>query len=181
MAGRGVTLVANKCEEAKTSGILNLRSCELVSVPAAVYFLVKDVNISQCSLAYNQLKSFPKKLPSKLPDLKGSVFHVHIHVLSLRGNKIEEVSEDISTLCSLQAIDLSENNIRCIDHKLFSPMKSLQILNLGGNRIESFPIEEFLSDLPNIKKLILTGNPLTRDTVDRLNKSPNVIFEDAEK
>lgn len=60
-----VSRVAQRCEEAKQSQILDLSHCELMSVPDAVFFILKNVTLTEVNLSHNSLKKLPNKLSTK--------------------------------------------------------------------------------------------------------------------
>lgn len=57
--------VAQRCEEAKASGHLNLEDCDLRKFPDAVFFLMREVELQSVNLAHNALKKIPPKLGTK--------------------------------------------------------------------------------------------------------------------
>ena len=60
-----VSRVAQRCEEAKQSLVLDLSHCELMSLPEAVFFIVKNVQLREVNLSHNKLKKLPKKFSSR--------------------------------------------------------------------------------------------------------------------
>lgn len=60
-----VSRVAQRCEEAKQSLVLDLSHCELMSLPEAVFFILKDIQLREVNLSHNQLKKLPKKFSSR--------------------------------------------------------------------------------------------------------------------
>ena len=60
-----VSRVAQRCEEAKQSLVLDLSHCELMSLPEAVFFILKNVEIKEVNLSHNKLKKLPKKFSNR--------------------------------------------------------------------------------------------------------------------
>ena len=60
-----VSRVAQRCEEAKLSLVLDLSHCELMSLPEAVFFILKNIELHEVNLSHNMLKKLPKKFSSK--------------------------------------------------------------------------------------------------------------------
>ena len=56
-------LIARRCQEAKETRKLSLDECGLRKFPDAVFFQLRDVQLETVSLARNQLKKIPAKLP----------------------------------------------------------------------------------------------------------------------
>lgn len=53
---------AAKTETQTEAPALDLADCELVAVPAAVFFLVQDTHVRRAVLARNQLRTLPRQL-----------------------------------------------------------------------------------------------------------------------
>lgn len=60
-----VSRVAQRCEEAKQTLVLDLSHCELMSWPEAVFFILKDVQLQEVNLSYNNLKKLSNKLSNR--------------------------------------------------------------------------------------------------------------------
>lgn len=58
--------IALRCEEAKTSLVLDLSNCDLRKFPDSVFFIVRNVNIKELSLVGNNLTRIPAKLGAKM-------------------------------------------------------------------------------------------------------------------
>lgn len=73
-----VSRVAQRCEEAKQSLVLDLSHCELMSMPEAVFFILKDVQLHEVNLSHNKLKKLPKKFSSKFATITSESLTVFI-------------------------------------------------------------------------------------------------------
>ena len=69
----------------------------------------------------------------------------------------------MNTLPSLVKLDLSQNEIETMPHleDFYRPMVNLEMLVLNKNRIRIFKHIETLNELPVLKHLSLTDNPIT--------------------
>ena len=64
--------VAQRCEAGKESFELLLDSCDLRKFPNAVFFLLREVELSRVSLAHNQLRKIPSKFGLKFTTITGA-------------------------------------------------------------------------------------------------------------
>ncbi|KAI1699035.1 leucine rich repeat domain-containing protein [Ditylenchus destructor] len=165
-AARGVTQVMNRCEDAKTTGYLDLSGCELMYIADAIYLVLKDYqeNIDKCSLKNNKLKKFPKKLIERFPNMA---------VLNVEGNQINEVPEEIGQWSGLKGINLAKNNLSEFPSQILS-VKQLALLDLSYNTIQDIDAETICKSLTSLKQIHLTGNPLASD-IDKRTKVENVL------
>lgn len=162
-AGRGVSLVVQRCEAAKASGLLDLKGCQLVSLPDAIYLILKEYTIKQLSLAHNQLKKFPRRIPEKFTSLQ---------VLSLKGNAIAEWPEEMEDFPKLQAMDLAGNGLREIPEQLLLQPK-LKILNLAENPIAEVDVDVVFTHAQRLQILNLSGCPLSEAVRAEIAASPH--------
>lgn len=123
---------------------LNLSSNQLVRLPKD---LGRLVNLTEIGLAHNKLRTLPN-----LGGLK------QLKVLPVYGNELEEVSEWVGEMSSLERLDLSSNKLVAIPASIFSCPK-LNTLIIRHNQIVSLP------DLENptctIAHIDLRDNQLT--------------------
>uniref|UniRef100_A0A914CW63 Uncharacterized protein n=1 Tax=Acrobeloides nanus TaxID=290746 RepID=A0A914CW63_9BILA len=157
-AARGVSQVMNRCEDAKTSGYLDLSDCMLMYIADAIYLVLKGYDVNKCSLKNNNLKKFPKKMIEKFPSMI---------ILNAEGNEIEEIPDEMSSWTQMKGINLSRNKISEIPVCIFG-MKNLAILDLSMNNIQDFDVPRLFSELPKLKQLNLTGNPVASVKKDEI-------------
>ncbi|CAD5218524.1 unnamed protein product [Bursaphelenchus okinawaensis] len=151
-AGQGVTQVMARCEAAKSSGFLDLQDCNLMYITDAIYLVLKEYEITKCSLKGNDLKKFPKKMVIRLPELE---------VLNLEGNKIDEIADEIvGWKDTMKGINLAKNQIKTVPDT-FLELHNLVLLDLSGNGIEDIDAEKFFKAFPNLKQVNLHDNPLS--------------------
>ncbi|CAD5225696.1 unnamed protein product [Bursaphelenchus xylophilus] len=151
-AGQGVTQVMNRCESAKSSGFLDLTECSLMYITDAIYLVLKEYEITKCSLKGNDLKKFPKKMIIRLPELE---------VLNLEGNKIDEIPEEIvGWKETMKGINLAKNQIKSIPDA-FLELENIVLLDLSGNAIDDIDENKFFKAFPNLKQVNLHENPLS--------------------
>lgn len=98
--------------------------------------------LKKLSLANNCYKSVPKVPPG-------------IEVLSVAGNWLSEIPEDIKDLSSLTRVDFSENSINSLEPICKCP--SIRILLAHTNSVES---PSFLSKMPSLVEVDLSFNKI---------------------
>ena len=89
--------------------------------------------------------------------------HQNIHLirkLSVGGNSISGIPDEISQLVGLQELYLSKNRISNLPD-CFSTLRQLRHLSLAGNLLHSCDV---LKKLTNLESLSLFGNPLSEDS-----------------
>lgn len=104
---------------------------------------------------------------------------VRLQMLNLEGNRLSDLPEtlfDRSKLHMLENINLANNKFD------YAPLKSLQkqyffvtSVNLSKNKIKTIPSED--SAMVNIKKLDLSFNPLSEETLDAILNEPKTVRE----
>lgn len=88
----------------------------------------------------------------------------NLRTLSLRSNQIQEFNEGnpFEGASSLVSVDLSENDIRGWNHRLFKTATKLEVLDLAENDIPSVT-PAMMEDFFNLSEVNLLGNPLDCD------------------
>eukprot|EP00656_Telonema_subtile_P033630 TRINITY_DN3739_c0_g1_i13.p1 TRINITY_DN3739_c0_g1~~TRINITY_DN3739_c0_g1_i13.p1 ORF type:complete len:304 (-),score=81.62 TRINITY_DN3739_c0_g1_i13:219-1130(-) len=81
----------------------------------------------------------------------------NLRVLSMGRNCITSL-EDLQGLCNLQQLLVSYNRIERLEG--VEQLMSLEVLNLGNNCVEMLQEVHRLKGLPQLKDLVLRGNPL---------------------
>ncbi|XP_055298142.1 transforming growth factor beta activator LRRC32 isoform X2 [Sitodiplosis mosellana] len=104
---------------------------------------------------------------------------VRLETLNLEGNRLNDLPETIFDRAKLHMLE----NINLANNKFdYAPLKALQrqyffvtSVNLSKNNIKSIPSED--SVMVNIKKLDLSYNPLTEQTVENILNEPKTVRE----
>uniref|UniRef100_A0A672YL23 Toll-like receptor 2 n=1 Tax=Sphaeramia orbicularis TaxID=375764 RepID=A0A672YL23_9TELE len=91
-------------------------------------------------------------------DLKG---HARLRVLSLHANRLSEIhSSAFASLWSLEELDLSDNEIKIINHKWFRKLGALQRLNLLHNPYRSLGPHPLFKSLVQLRRLSFGSDAL---------------------
>jgi Leucine-rich repeat (LRR) protein len=90
---------------------------------------------------------------------------INLHQLYLSNNNFQEIPYEVSELEQLEVLDLSYNKINTIFPEI-EYLKNLKVLFLAHNNISVIPTE--LATLTELTQIDLTGNPLTKATIDQL-------------
>lgn len=104
---------------------------------------------------------------------------VRLEMLNLEGNRLNDLPESIFDRAKLHMLE----NINLANNKFeYAPLKSLQrqyffvtSVNLSKNKIRIIPSED--SVMVNIKKLDLSYNPLTDETIENILNEPKTVRE----
>lgn len=104
---------------------------------------------------------------------------VRLEMLNLEGNRLNDLPETIFDRAKLHMLE----NINLADNKFdYAPLKALQrqyffvtSVNLSHNKIKTIPSED--SVMVNIKKLDLSYNPLSEETVENILNEPKTVRE----
>eukprot|EP01135_Chromosphaera_perkinsii_P006818 Nk52_evm1s604 gene=Nk52_evmTU1s604 len=94
--------------------------------------------------------------------------------LSMEGNELEDIPDDICQLDRLQWLDVRNNKISQISPKL-SELESLKTLLLQDNLIRRVPHE--IGMIKSLKALSLIGNPLEFPPVDVVHKGVSHVLK----
>jgi hypothetical protein len=79
--------------------------------------------------------------------------------LNLGFNKLTTLPQDLFKYNELVTLDLSKNNFRNLDGKIFQFTPALEKLDLDNNQFETFPFDD-MPVLPNLSKLSINSNNL---------------------
>lgn len=123
--------VKSKLETVKKGewGLLELRNCGLTEIPAEIFEM-----------------SYLTSL-----DFSNDDFCEEKHK-----NRIKEIPSDIKKLNNLYRINLSGNSVSTVSESLTS-IRTLELLNLRNNRLIDFSAK--IANMPSLKQLMLDGNP----------------------
>ncbi|MER5539248.1 leucine-rich repeat domain-containing protein [Streptomyces mirabilis] len=100
-----------------------------------------------------------------------------IHTLSLSGNHISTVPEEIANLANLTKLNLSNNRLIELPEAI-TELTNLTVLNLSGNQLSSIP--ERIRNLANLTHLHLMNNQLT-EFPGEIAKLANLAFIDLDQ
>merc|ERR1712099_168822 len=154
----GVQKVVERCEVAKENGgIMDLSGCQLIQVPDAIYFMMKDTQLTACNLSSNVITKIPPKFPTNFN---------FITDLNLSHNRMSSLPEEISQCTQLESVDVSYNTFISLPNCLFNLPKIIQI-NAKKNFIADVEVE-LITTRGSLESLNLEENPLTRDCQAKL-------------
>mmetsp|Transcript_23574 Transcript_23574/g.20475 ORF Transcript_23574/g.20475 Transcript_23574/m.20475 type:complete len:386 (-) Transcript_23574:132-1289(-) len=153
-------------------------------------------NLEALDISYNQLKDFGGLQFSQLKELR---------LLRANNNEITKI-EYLDNLIQLKELNVNHNKIRQFDGNSFSSMNSIKCLKIddnglrnfsniqklyklhhlfaNSNRISDFPDIDRLVDLPYLKELELSSNPVVRKPGYRsavLRKLPLLLYLDGKE
>ncbi|ROW03695.1 hypothetical protein VMCG_05434 [Cytospora schulzeri] len=109
-----------------------------------------------------------------LVNLDGVKYHESLLTLRARGNAIEDVDFEGSSLYRLASLDLENNKIQGVDN--LHELPSLANLNLKGNQLVKFGSEESLP----LKHLIISDNKLRKLDVSTMSRL-HLLYADRNK
>merc|ERR1719273_2474954 len=153
-----VQKVVERCEVAKENGgIMDLSGCQLIQVPDAIYFMMKDTQLTACNLSSNVITKIPPKFPNNFN---------FITELNLSHNRMSTLPEEISKCTQLETVDISHNSFISLPNCLFNLPKIIKI-NARKNFIAEVDID-IISTCGTLETLNLEENPLSRDCQENL-------------
>lgn len=127
--------------------------------------IYNKTNTTVLLLSNNQLTSLPSEMGNMM---KLEILKLNNNILE--GSLIAEIRK-----MPLIELDASNNNMTGVPAEI-GQLSKLQKLNYSNNKITDFPNE--IANLKNtLKELNVSGNPLTQDTINKLNTSlPNTTI-----
>eukprot|EP00960_Hanusia_phi_P074024 768137-Hanusia_phi.AAC.10 len=155
--------------EASANGIARLQDFDLTEIPSLCF----DIDMLEMHLGGNQLSSLPASVVVftqlsvlalndnlKLRDLP-TVMRTMLTLkeLSLAGNEIKSIPEELFRLTNLTKLDLSRNDLDGIGN-ILGNLSSLTHLDLTGNRLWNLPWPAMVK-FKHLRVLKLGKNPLT--------------------
>lgn len=162
--GKGVIKVVHRVDDARENNTLDLSDCQLMQVPDAVYYMMRNTTIVTCNLSSNVITKIPPKFPAKFS---------LITELNLSNNRLSTLPDEISECNQLEKVDISHNSFISIPQCLFS-LPALMNLNARKNFIADVDVELLIhqtsngSSTPTLETLNLEDNPLDRDCQEAL-------------
>jgi len=156
--GKGVIRVVHRVDDAKENNNLDLSGCQLIQVPDAIYFMMKDTQLTACNLSSNVITKIPPKFPNNFN---------FITELNLSHNRMSTLPEEISKCTQLETVDISHNSFISLPNCLFNLPKIIKI-NARKNFIAEVDID-LINTCGTLENLNLEENPLSRDCQDNLS------------
>jgi len=163
MAGRAVTKVVNRCNDAKENNTLNLSECQLCQLPDAVFHLMRNTPLTTCNLSGNLLSKIPPKFALKF---------CLITELNVSHNKMSKLPEELKDCIELQRLDLSHNSFVNLPNVLFR-LPKVKSIRVNNNYIMDIEAEE-VKNAKTLEEFDARENPLTLQTYDALSKVKTV-------
>jgi Leucine-rich repeat (LRR) protein len=150
-----------RCEQAEAGGelLLDLSNCQLMQVPDAIYFMMRNTPLIACDLSSNVITKIPSKLPTKFSFIKN---------LNLSQNRMSTLPDELTELTQLESVDISHNSFISLPACLFNA-KKLAKINARKNFIADVDIELMLT-APRLQDLNLEENPLSRSCEAKVNQ-----------
>merc|ERR1719367_1167558 len=107
-----VQKVVQRCEDCENNGgSMDLSDCQLMQVPDAVYYMMRNTTLVSCNLSSNVITKIPPKFPSKFS---------LITELNLSHNRISNLPEEISECTQLESVDISHNSFLSVPSALLN-------------------------------------------------------------
>jgi len=165
--------------ELKNLQSLNLQGNKIASAPI---YIKQLINLSELSLDFNKLDSFPIVI-TELTELKN---------LNLSSNNIKTLPPQLCNLTKMESLSLSNNPVSLVSN--FSCLHNLQSLSISNCKIDSVFTDNILPknihylnlsnngiikltnfNLPNLEKLILSGNKISQNDILLLKRDRHVV------
>lgn len=156
-AGKAVVKVVHRCADAAENRNLDLSECQLMSVPDAVYHLMRNTVLLACDLSSNVLRKIPPKLPLKF---------THITELNLAHNRLSTLPEELKELPELRKLDISYNDYMSMPWVIFR-LSKLMFLDARRNYIADVEPHR-LRSVQSLREVHLEENPLNEDVCREL-------------
>jgi len=156
--GKGVIRVVHRVDDARENNALDLSDCQLMQIPDAVYFMMRNTSLLACNLSSNVISKIPPKFPTKFS---------LITELNLSSNRISTLPDEIAECTQLEKVDISQNSFLQVPNCLLS-LPALVRLNARNNFIADVDIEMVEGASNTLEYLNLEENPLTRETQEAL-------------
>ncbi|XP_053547911.1 leucine-rich repeat-containing protein 20 [Bombina bombina] len=139
---------------------LDLSDCKLNKFPISLYMVLSTVSeeIFSISLANNEIKALTGKFFTTFTQLQD---------LTLEGNNMLKLPDEVCGLTQLKSINLSRNKFQHFPEMLLA-VSSIEHINLADNEIKDVAVEK-LRALPALRTVNLRGNPLNKDGLDLTN------------
>ncbi|XP_040570515.1 leucine-rich repeat-containing protein 40 isoform X2 [Lepeophtheirus salmonis] len=126
--GSGVIKVVNRVEDARENSSLDLSNCQLIQVPVAVYFMMKQTTLTSVNLSFNVIKKISPKFPIQFNNLTE---------LNLSNNQISNLPDEFEECKDLETVDISHNSFISLPFCFYS-MPKLKEIKASKNFISGF-------------------------------------------
>ncbi|CAH0558693.1 unnamed protein product [Brassicogethes aeneus] len=172
LAGRAVTRVIERCNDAKENSELNLSDCQLMQVPDAVYHLMRHTELKICDLSNNVITKIPPKFAIKFSLITD---------LNLSHNQMSKLPNECADLKCLERLDISHNTFISIPDCIFK-IPQLVHLNSSNNHIVDIEIN-LLKEAPSLREINLRKNPISQNSHEELSNIShiNILLTPREK
>jgi len=161
--GKGVVKVVHRCNDAKENSNLDLSDCQLMQMPDAVYHLMRETPLLQCSLASNVIAKIPPKF---------FISFNHLTELDLSNNRISTLPSEMSSCSQLEVLSIASNSFVSLPSVLLD-IPSLAKIDAKKNFIADVEVEAIVS-CSNIEQLNLEENPINLNAWDRLSQLTSI-------
>jgi len=144
--------------------VLDLSNKGLMKVTFEIY---SKKDTTDLILSNNNIQTLPSEMGKMTNLVKFKIDHN-----ILKGSLIGEIRQ----MPKLKQLDVSYNKMTGMPAEI-GQLSNLEILNYSYNNIDSLPNE--LINLKNLKEFNLTGNPLSKETINKLKAelpNTNIIF-----
>merc|ERR1712001_282340 len=157
--GKGVIRVVHRVDDSQENNNLDLSDCQLMQVPDAVYYMMRNTTLVSCNLSSNVITKIPPKFPAKFS---------LITELNVSNNRLSALPDEISECNQLEKVDISHNSFISIPQAVFS-LPALTTLNARKNFIADIDVEILINKTSStLETLNLEDNPLNRDCQENL-------------
>lgn len=177
LAGKAVTKVVWRVNTAQENQNLDLSECQLMSIPDAIYHLMRNTVLLSCNLSFNVIRKIPSKFAAKFSN---------ITELNVSHNHLSTLPEELCELQDLRRLDISHNDFFAMPRTVFK-MPALLQLDARKNLISDVDVLR-LKSTPALREVHLEENPLSPSCHQQLTElnsskmavhvSPNVEDED---
>jgi len=160
MAQEAAMVVRRVNEAQENGGNLDLSECQLMQVPDAIYFMMRNTSLLACNLSSNVISKIPPKFPTKFSQ---------ITELNLSHNRISSLPEEISECTQLETVDISHNSFLSVPPCLLS-LPAIVSLNARKNFVADVEVELIEAATNTLETIDLQDNPLTRECQEALEQ-----------
>lgn len=151
----------SKIKEIKSKTLFILNN-EINNIPASV---INNLNISRLHLNWNNMTEL-----DSIKELRS------VKDLSIAHNQIEDISA-LSQLNNIQKLNIAGNQIRDISALSSMPQITNLILGEGSEETNRIMNLSVLNQLPALDYVSLSGLPVDKEQIDKLNLPPNCKVE----
>eukprot|EP00096_Caligus_rogercresseyi_P005054 TRINITY_DN1987_c0_g1_i1.p1 TRINITY_DN1987_c0_g1~~TRINITY_DN1987_c0_g1_i1.p1 ORF type:complete len:186 (-),score=57.34 TRINITY_DN1987_c0_g1_i1:1351-1908(-) len=152
-----VVLACQEVSSAEDGGCLDLSSCQLIQVPDAVYFMMKQTDLSSINLSFNVITKLPPKFPLKFNQLTE---------LNLSNNRLSNLPDEFEDCRELETVDISHNSFISLPFCFYS-MKKLKEIKASKNFISDIDVDAARAT-GTLEIINVEDNPLSRPCLEIL-------------